>query len=322
MSRALTLATIVLTAVAAMPSAAPAQLVKAGVVTTLHGTAMVTRASLAHPVPLKFKDDVFAQDRVTTGDDSVARILLGGKAIVTVRERSVLTITQAPGVATVDVSDGRAAIAVAKERMNPGESIEIRTPNAVAGIRGTIVVVEVEQAATDITTRFTVLRGEVLARQLQGGQPFGAGVVLGANQQARFTGLTAPVTQALNATEAGALATGFKATKTDPPAAVNAPLVTQSQTLATQVVTSGVSNSGTPAVPGSVTRAIQNSVSKSGPDKRPDTSRDIRESTTSLGSITTSDTSGSSGGSGTSGSGGSSGKSKSGGRNSGPGGGK
>src|SRR2546422_2965012 len=196
--------------VVAAPASAFAQPTKAGVVTTVHGTATVSRASLSQPVPLKFKDDVFAQDRVSTGDDSVARILLGGRAIVTVRERSSLTITEVPHVSTIDVGVGRAAIAVAKERMKPGETIEIRTPNAVAGIRGTIVVVEVDQTTAQavpgsaaFTTRFTVITGEVLVRQLQGGQAFGSGVTLGANEQARFTGLTSPVTRRLTPSEAG-----------------------------------------------------------------------------------------------------------------------
>src|SRR5438552_18874677 len=108
--------------VVAVPATAFAQPPKAGVVTTVLGTATVSRASLSQPVPLKFKDDVFVQDRVATGDDSVARILLGGRAIVTVRERSTLTISEAPGVSTVNVGLGRAAIAVAKERMKPGET--------------------------------------------------------------------------------------------------------------------------------------------------------------------------------------------------------
>src|SRR5262245_43376734 len=80
------------------PLAASDQLTKAGVVTSLQGTATVTRPALAQPLTLKFRDDVFVQDRVVTGDDSIARILLGGKAIVTVRERSSLTIAESPGV--------------------------------------------------------------------------------------------------------------------------------------------------------------------------------------------------------------------------------
>src|SRR5262249_47984958 len=198
--------------VVAAPASAFAQPTKAGVVTTVVGTATVARASLSQPVPLKFKDDVFAQDRVSTGDDSVARILLGGRAIVTVRERSSLTITEVPHVSTIDVGAGRAAIAVAKERMKPGETIEIRTPNAVAGIRGTIVVVEVDQGPAALTTRFTVITGEVLVRQLQGGQPFGGGVTLGTNQQAEFTGHTPPATRSLSSSQARQLSNSFKTT--------------------------------------------------------------------------------------------------------------
>src|SRR5437773_10359879 len=183
--------------VVAVPATAFAQPTKAGVVSTVLGTATVSRASLSQPVPLKFKDDVFAQDRVSTGDDSVARILLGGKAIVTVRERSSLTISESPGVSTVNVGEGRAAIAVVKERMKPGETVEIRTPNAIAGIRGTIVVVDVDRVSAQAgsssnaayTTRFTVITGELLVRQLRGGQPFGAGVTLGKHDHVRFAGL-------------------------------------------------------------------------------------------------------------------------------------
>ena len=259
--------------VVAAPASAFAQPTKAGVVTTVHGTATVSRASLSQPVPLKFKDDVFAQDRVSTGDDSVARILLGGRAIVTVRERSSLTITEVPHVSTIDVGVGRAAIAVAKERMKPGETIEIRTPNAVAGIRGTIVVVEVDRttapAAQDpatFTTRFTVITGEVLVRQLQGGQPFGGGVTLGANQQAQFTGHTPPATRSLSSSEARQLSNSFKTTKSVPPAEVSALLVTQSQALAT-AGTSGVPTPGLSS-PDSVTN--ENSNGKSSSAKRQD----------------------------------------------------
>ncbi len=244
-------------------------------VTTVLGTATVARASLSQPVPLKFKDDVFAQDRVSTGDDSVARILLGGRAIVTVRERSSLTITEVPHVSTIDVGVGRAAIAVAKERMKPGETIEIRTPNAVAGIRGTIVVVEVDRTTVPaaqgpaFTTRFTVITGEVLVRQLQGGQPFGGGVTLGANQQAQFTGHTPPATRSLSSSEARQLSNSFKTTKAAPPAEVSALLVTQSQTLASNVVTSGVPTPG-PSSSDSVTNVNESSNGKSSSAKRQD----------------------------------------------------
>src|SRR5437763_16226995 len=82
-----------------------AQMTKPGVVTALEGNVTVTRVTLA-PQPLKFRDDVFVNDKVTTGEQSIARMLLGGKAVVTVRERSALTITEVPGKATIDLAVG------------------------------------------------------------------------------------------------------------------------------------------------------------------------------------------------------------------------
>ena len=89
---------------------------RAGIVTTLEGTATVTRVAVPQPIPLKFKDEVFLQDKVTTGERSIARLLLGGKAVVTVRERSVLTITEVPGKSTIDLESGKIAMAVAREK--------------------------------------------------------------------------------------------------------------------------------------------------------------------------------------------------------------
>lgn len=136
--------------------------VRAGVVTTLLGSATIVRANAPEPAPLKFRDPVFLNDRVSTAENSLARILLGGKALVTVRERSMLHVTELPGASTVELGEGRIALAVVKERMKPGELIEIRTPNAVAGIRGTIVIAE---HAGGVST-FVVLRGQISVANL------------------------------------------------------------------------------------------------------------------------------------------------------------
>ena len=78
---------------------------KVGVVTTAIGPVTVVRAALP-PEPLKFKDGVFLHDRVTTGEDAITRILLGGKVVVTARERTTLTIE--PGDLVVfSPGDGR-----------------------------------------------------------------------------------------------------------------------------------------------------------------------------------------------------------------------
>jgi hypothetical protein len=138
-----------------------------GVVTTLAGQATVARAALPSPVPLRFKDDVFLRDRIATAERSVVRVLLGGKALVTVRELSALTITEDTGRSTVDLTAGKIAMGVLRQRMRPGEVIEIRTPNAIAAIRGTVLVVELipepggTPGAPRYTTKVHVLHGLV-----------------------------------------------------------------------------------------------------------------------------------------------------------------
>ena len=138
-----------------------------GVVTTLAGTVTVARAALPAPQPLRFKDDVFMRDHIATAEKSVVRVLLGGKALVTVRELSSLTIKEETGRSTVDLTAGKIAMGVVRQRMRPGEVIEIRTPNAIAAIRGTVLVVELILAPggspgqPNYTTKVHVLHGLV-----------------------------------------------------------------------------------------------------------------------------------------------------------------
>ena len=158
---------------------------RAGVVTTLEGKVTVVRASAAEPSPLKFRDAVFVRDRIATDKDSFARVLLGGRAVVTIREYSTVTITEVPGVATVDVASGRVAVAVARERMRPGDLIEVRTPNAVAGIRGTVIVAEVFDSRHSV---ITVLKGVIDVTRLDAGRLVGPSTILNALQQVTIGG--------------------------------------------------------------------------------------------------------------------------------------
>ena len=158
---------------------------RAGVVTTLEGKVTVVRASAAEPSPLKFRDAVFVRDRIATDKDSFARVLLGGRAVVTIREYSTVTITEVPGVATVDVASGRVAVAVARERMRPGDLVEVRTPNAVAGIRGTVIVAEVFDPRHSV---ITVLKGVIDVTRLDAGRLVGPSTILNALQQVTIGG--------------------------------------------------------------------------------------------------------------------------------------
>jgi len=194
----------------AAPAAADDAAARAGVVTALYGTATVTRASLATPRALKFRDDVLVQDRIATGTESLARILLGGKAVVTVRERSVVTITESPSESTVDVVSGKVALAVAKERMRPGEAIELRTPNAVAGIRGTVVIAEVAGRGAAASTRFTLLTGTIEVMRLDAArQPIGAAATLTPLQTITIDHALSPV-RSITAAEGHAASNAFR----------------------------------------------------------------------------------------------------------------
>jgi hypothetical protein len=213
-----------------LPPESTAQTSRVGVVTTVHGTATVARAPRPEPTPLRFRDDVFVRDRIATGDGSIARILLGGKAVLTVRERSVLTITETAATSRVEVDRGRIALAVDKTRMKAGESVEIRTPNAVAGIRGTVIVAEVSAAGRAPATRFTLLSGvvDVTVVDPATGHVTGPPVILNPLQTLGVTGFSAPgAPRAISRAEADAIAADFSTGLRPPPTTTNQHLTDQ-----------------------------------------------------------------------------------------------
>lgn len=152
----------------------------AGVVTTMNGDATLIRAvAAAQPVSLRMRDEIFVRDRIQTREHSLVRVLLGGKALITVRELSVLTVTEEAGRVTVDLQSGKVGVAVVKARMRPGEIIEIRTPNATAAVRGTVFVVDVDPmqpgqagSAPATTTRVHLFHGALdVSARLDPAQP-------------------------------------------------------------------------------------------------------------------------------------------------------
>ncbi|MGH7392407.1 MAG: FecR domain-containing protein [Candidatus Rokuibacteriota bacterium] len=184
------------------PTVSFGQAPAAGVVTTLEGTVTATRVALPQPVPLKFKDEVFLRDKVVTGDRSLARLLLGGKAVVTVRERSALTVTEVPGRSTVELESGKIGLAVARDKMRRGEVVDIRTSNAIVAVRGTVVVAEVTRSTAQVggappvvTSAFHVLRGSADATRLNPatGSPIGPPVPVNVLTSFRVTGTAPPV---------------------------------------------------------------------------------------------------------------------------------
>ena len=139
-----------------------------GIVTTLQGQATVSRVATTASLPLKFKDGIFELDKINTGEKSIVKVLMGGSAVVTVRELSVMTITEDLGKTTVNLESGKIAVAVAKQLMKPGSRLEVHTPNAVAAVRGTVFVVEVTRQGAQLgsgsigaTTQVTAVNGTV-----------------------------------------------------------------------------------------------------------------------------------------------------------------
>jgi len=136
-------------------------------VTTLTGTVTVVHAEGGAPTSLRFKDDVLEGDRIATGNQALLRVLIGGKAVATVRERTSVTLEGSTSGAAVLLTSGRLAYSVMRERMRPGEVHAIRTPNATVRVRGTIVVVETEPGPV---SRVCVARGLVTVAPIGGAE--------------------------------------------------------------------------------------------------------------------------------------------------------
>ena len=192
-------------AVLLFPGLAPAQTGEGlGVVSTLSGQATIARTSLPQPVPLQCKDSVFNRDRISTAENSTVRVLMGGKALVTVRELSVLTITEEMNRSTIDLQSGKVALGVLHQKMRPGESIEVKTHNAVAAVRGTVIVVEVVQASaqvgggsTGLTTNVHVLHGSAeVTPNIPGAAAITVGTLQTYSQLGNVPGSIRPLTPA------------------------------------------------------------------------------------------------------------------------------
>lgn len=188
------------------PSLAPGQTGQGlGVVSTISGLATISRVSVPQPLPLQFKDSVFDRDRISTAENSTVKVLMGGKALVTVRELSVLTITEDLGRSTVDLQSGKIALGVVRQRMRPGESIEVKTHNAVAAVRGTVIVVEIVRASAQaggappaLTTNVHVLRGSAVVTPINapGSSPITIGELQTYSQIGNVLGSIRPLTPA------------------------------------------------------------------------------------------------------------------------------
>jgi hypothetical protein len=127
-----------------------------GVVTTIEGRVTVTRLAQPSPVVLRFKDEIFPGDRIITAGQGLVKILLGGRALLAVRERSALTIASRVSKPTLELDSGNVTYSV--HCVELGEPSEIRTPNAVVAVCGSWAT---DTLIIDVQARSTHMEGEM-----------------------------------------------------------------------------------------------------------------------------------------------------------------
>ncbi|NOS79047.1 MAG: hypothetical protein HOP35_13995 [Nitrospira sp.] len=105
---------------------------------------------------LQFREGVAAGDRLTTGDRTMAEVLIGNRAVVTVGQgTSVQLTTMTPEQTTIQVSKGTVRVAAAASALGEQGLVTVQTPTGQVQTRGGIVRVLVDapvRAADQIPT--------------------------------------------------------------------------------------------------------------------------------------------------------------------------
>ncbi len=231
----------------ALPVATLGQEVKAGVATIVEGTVTARRQSRARPVALRFRDDVFRKDTIVTAERSLARLLLGGKATVTVREQSRLTVTEVPGASLIDLGTGKLGLAVARERMRPGDVVEVRTPNAIIAVRGTVIVTELVPLPTAKGSKTRawqsnvyVLTGKVEVQELRGGVRVGPVYLVAHGQMITISPLATPQVTSFPPSRVAEITAGLHPTTVGPKGAPTAAKETALRAVADDVAAASI----------------------------------------------------------------------------------
>lgn len=123
-------------------SGVPSQADGIGLVAGIRGEATVRRDRVAQAQRLKFKDDLFWQDTLSTGTDASVRLLILQKSVITMKELSQLQLreelvspTQPRKKSVVTLISGAVRVVVEKDALKESD-YEVHTNMAVAAIRG------------------------------------------------------------------------------------------------------------------------------------------------------------------------------------------
>ena len=137
---------------------------EAGWVARINGKPSITRGDKTEP--LKQGDTVRAGDRINTDDTAKVKLLLADDSVLAIGPRSQVVIDELllssdSRKGRLNVLVGRFKIAIAAW-LNGRSDYEVRTPTAVAGVRGTVLWGDTQLDA------ICALQGDVEVRSLQG----------------------------------------------------------------------------------------------------------------------------------------------------------
>lgn len=134
-------------------AAAPAIAADAGLIKVSKGEVYIQRAGTKMPAPVGTA--VHAADVIVTGRDGSAGITFTDNSLVSVGPSSIFAIdkyrfdtTTYAGEFEGNLKQGKLAAVSGKMVKQSPESMKIRTPSAVMGVRGTEFVVQVDEPAS------------------------------------------------------------------------------------------------------------------------------------------------------------------------------
>ena len=139
-----------------------------GTILAVEGSAQVQAQGVTTWTQLHFRDAILRGDTVRTAAASKIKVLLRDESIMTLAEQSEMTfteflLTEQQQRSVVSLLIGTVKV-LTRRILGAGSSVEVRTPNAVAGVRGTLFIVRFSEPPP--TTEIFVLEGTVTARNL------------------------------------------------------------------------------------------------------------------------------------------------------------
>lgn len=116
-----------------------------GTVLAVQGAAEARSQNATTWEALRFRDAIYLNDTVRTADNGQVKVLLRDETILTLAERSEMRfteflLTQNQRRTLVDLALGKLRV-LTTTFFGGGSAVEVRTPNTVAGVRGTIFVI-------------------------------------------------------------------------------------------------------------------------------------------------------------------------------------